>query len=244
MDLAIDGSLGGQPIRAGVLSTGKQGYLELGGTTYRVGTELEDALGKALTGGKGGGFAPLGLDPSAWVVKARTQGTERVAGVETERIAGEIDVQRLLADVAKLLSGSGADGLESPKLRTQIADSVKSSRVEVWTGVQDRILRQLAIAVDFAFEDKADHPMGLDGGRMNLRVTLDGVNETPVEVKAPKGARPLSDLAAGLGGLLGGLGSGTGGAAPGAGGEAFLKCLESAKGETADIARCASELSR
>ena len=242
-DLTIDAALGGMPLRTRVLSTGDRGYVRLGGRFYRADDALVDELRKALAGAKGG-FASLGLDPASWIVRPRSRGTARVGGAETQRIAGDIDVRRLLADVARMLGDAGADGLLTPRLREEIAGAVRSARAEVWTGVTDRIMRQLTVAIDFALDEDAGRPLGLEGGRVNLRLRLDGVNATPVEIVAPKGAKPLTSLrgADGLGALLGGLGSGKGAAAPGDGGKAFLKCLESAGGDTSAVARCASEL--
>jgi hypothetical protein len=245
-DLALAATLGGMPLQANVLSTGKRGYLQLGGTSYRVDDELVDELGKALAGANGG-FASLGLDPASWISKPRSLGTARVGDAETQRIAGDIDVRRLLADVARLLDGMGGGDLLTPKLREQIAGAVRSARAEVWTGVEDRIMRQLTVAVDFALDKDAGRPMGIEGGRVNLRLRLDGVNRTPVKVTPPKGAKPLSSLfaASGLGGLLHGLGPGAkGGAGIGGEGEAFLKCLESAGGDSSAVTRCASKLAK
>ena len=174
--------------------------MRLGDRFYRADDELVDELRKAFAGAKGG-FSSLGLDPASWIVEPQSRGTARVGGAETQRIAGDIDVRRLLADVARMLGGMGADGLLTPRLREQIADAVKSARAEVWTGVSDRIMRQLTVAIDFALDQDAGRPMGIEGGRVNLRLRLDGVNATPVEIVAPKGAKPLSSLfeAGGLG---------------------------------------------
>ena len=128
---------------------------------------------------------------------------------------------------------------------TQIADAVTSTKVDVWSGTQDKILRQLVAVIDFAFKTGTSPVSGLDGGRITLRLRLDDVNATTVPAVAPKDARPLSDLTGegGLGALLSGLGAGVlGGTGGGDGGEAFLQCLNSASGQTADIVECASKL--
>lgn len=260
--LEIAGSLGGQAFGATALSTGKHAYLRSGGHDYRVDDELVDAVGKALGSAQGGGFATLGLDPRTWVKNAHSKGEESVGGVDTNRVSGALDVDRLLADVGDLLGGAGGGsgasatgsanglgGLLTPQLRKQIADAVKSSKVDVWTGADDAILRQLDVVVDFAF-DKGKSPLpGLDGGLAKLHLRIDDVNATTVDVSAPKDARPLSKLFAdsGLGALLGGLGGGSS-AVPGSGmaggkqGEQFLKCLESAGGSNDAIAACAAKL--
>jgi hypothetical protein len=240
-DLKVSGALGSLPLRAGAISTGRRAYLRIADRAYRVDDELVDAL-RSESLGAGRRFAPLGLNPATWIANPRAQGAATLDGVATERIVGEIDMKAVLADIARLLKGAGADEFLTVRTRDQIADAVKSSRVELWTGIDDRILRQIAIAVDFTLEDKkAGRSIGLEGGKIDLRLRLSDVNTTRADVKAPKGARPLSELATagGLDALLGGL---KGSAGLGDGGEAVLKCLESAGGDSSAVARCASKL--
>lgn len=247
LDLAISGALARNPIAARAISTGKRAYLRIDGRDYRIDQDFIDALRShgTDTSRKHAGLASLGLDPSAWVKDAHDEGAAAIGGAPTRRIAGTIDVKRLLDDVIKLF-GDGSD-LLGPKLRAQIEDAVKSTKADVWTGTTDKILRQLVAVVDFAFKTGESPISGLDGGRITLRLRLDAVNATTVAPAAPKNARPLSDLTGegGLGALTSGLGAGvlnpTGG---GDGGDAFLKCLSSASGATADIARCASKLAK
>ncbi len=149
--------------------------------------------------------------------------------------------------MSRLFGGAGGGGLLTPELRTQIAGAVKSTKVDVWTGTTDNILRQLVAVIDFAFKTGTSPIPGLDGGRVTLRLRLDGVNATTVKPAAPRNARPLSDLTGegGLGALLSGLAAGVlGGTGGGDGGDAFLKCLSSASGATADIVECTSKLGK
>lgn len=251
LQLAIAGVMARKNLNATAISTGKQGFLRIDGRDYRIDQDFIDALrtygSDRASSGKRPGLASLGLDPSAWITGAQDKGGAAVGGVPTRRIAGTIDVDRLLDDVAKLLGADpgGDGGLLTPKLRALIAGAVTSTKVDVWTATKDKILRQLVAVVDFAFKIGMSPISGLDGGKITLRLRLDDVNATTVPTAALKDARPLSDLtgAGGLGALLSGLGagvlSGTGG---GDGGDAFLKCLSSASGTTADIVECASKL--
>jgi len=184
--------------------------------------------------------------PAAWIEDPQEKGSATIAGVDTIRIAGDLDVARLLADVAKLLGASAGDGLLTPKLRAQLVDAVKSAKVELWTGARDRVVRKLTAAIDFTFADDAARPItGLDGGRIDLRLRLDDVNATAFEVAAPKNARPLSELIgdSGLDGLLSGIGKGFGSTAGGGdGGAAFLRCITAARGNSTEVMRCSSKL--
>ena len=150
---------------------------------------------------------------------------------------------RLLADIAKLLGGK--DSLLTPELRKQVAKAVTATKVDVWTGSKDKILRRLTASIDFSFDDGTSPISGLDGGTITLRARLDHVNQTTVAPVAPARSLPLSKLtgAGGLGAMLSGLGAGildgTGGGRKG--GDAFLKCLGSGT-TTADIVACAAKL--
>jgi hypothetical protein len=210
-DLSIAGSLARTPLRARAISTGKQGFLEIDGRGYELDREILDALRSALGAGRsnGAGLASLGLDPRRWMKDPRANGHATIGGVDTNRVSGSIDVGALLADVSKLLRGAtGLDGLLTPRLRKQIEDAVTSTKVDVWSGAQDKILRQLAVVVGFAFKTGQSPIMGLDGGKITLRVRLDGVNATTVDPVVPKNPRPLSELLDhdDLGTLLPGLG--------------------------------------
>jgi hypothetical protein len=250
-DLAFLATLAGQRFRGSAISTGTKGYLKLDDRTYAI----EDAFIARLRKGLGraaaepqSGLRALGIDPLRWIENPEGKGRERVAGVEAERIGGTVNVPRLLADLGTLLDRAGGAGASvlTPRLRGQIADAVKSAKADVWTGADDRILRQLAVVVTFAFKDASQSPIpGLDGGRLTLRARLDDVNGAAVKVSAPAHARQLAQLT-GKGGLstfLQGVGAGiTGGVGPGDAGAALLRCVTQAGGRSAEVVRCASKL--
>jgi hypothetical protein len=220
IDVTVDT---GRAFRVGVVSTGEDGYLKLGGRAYQVGRELLEQLSGPALGSKGGRggqgltLRSLGVDPRRWVENARTRGTERVAGADTTRVTGDIDVPVFLGDVGKLLGSAGALGVVvpggrthrlSPEARKDIAAAVRSARIDVWTGARDRVLRRLAVAVEFAApKGSATRILGRSSGTLDLRFTVAELNE-PQAIRAPRDARPLSELPGigGLGGLLGGGG--------------------------------------
>jgi hypothetical protein len=252
LDLAFAATLAGEQYRGAIISTGKKGFVKLDDRVYSI----DDGFVSKLRGGahkarKSGLKDSLGIDPGAWITNPQTKGSEQVGGVETERIGGDVDVPKLLADIAALLdklggsSSNSGGGFLTPALQKQIADAVKSAKVDIWTGAKDKILRQIAVAIQFEFASDAKPPIaGLEAGKINLRLRLDDVNGAVVKVSAPKHARPLSKLTGGgLETFLAGLGASlTGSATGGAGGPAFLGCLTKANGSSAEIVRCASKL--
>jgi hypothetical protein len=250
-DLAFLATLAGQHFRGSAVSTGAKGFLKLDGRTYAVEdafvARLRKGLGKAAAEPQAG-LKALGIDPLRWITNPQRKGQERIGGAETDRIGGAVNVPRLLADLGTLLDRAGGAGSSflSPRLRTQIGDAVKSAKVDVWSDADDKLLRQLAVVVTFAFKDSSQSPIpGLDGGRITLRARLDDVNGTPVQIPAPARARPLAQLT-GKGGLrtfLQGIGAGiTGGIGPGQTGAALLRCITQAGGASAEVVRCTSKL--
>jgi hypothetical protein len=249
-DLAFAATLAGEQYEGAVISTGKKGFVKLDDRTYAIDDAFASMLrGKAHKVKKSGLKDSLGIEPASWISNPQMKGNEQVSGVETRRIGGDVNVSKLLADIATLLDKLGGSpsskSFLTPKLRKQITDAVKSAKVDVWTGAQDKILRQIAVAIQFAFPTDVKPPIaGLEAGKINLRLRLDDVNGAAVKISGPQNARPLSELTGGgLEAFLSGLGASlTGAGKGGAGGTAFLRCLSSAHGKSVEIVRCASKL--
>jgi hypothetical protein len=245
-DLTLAAAIAGESFKARASSTGEQAFLRLDGRDYALGADSPPAHRRSDA--ERGALPSLGLDPLAWITDPRTKASSApIGGADTIAITGKLDVRRLLADVAQLLGGAGhGGGLLTAKLQRQIADAVKSATIEVTTGARDKILRRLTAVIDFAFAKDSTPPIaGLDGGRINLRLSLDGADTTSFEVAAPKHPRPLSELLGpgGLGAFLRGVGAGLSrGAGAGKNGSAFLQCVATAGGSTAEVMRCASKL--
>lgn len=253
-DLAFLATLGGQRFSGSAISTGRKGFVRLDDGTYAIDDATMAELRRQATRAAlrpQAGLRALGIDPLRWISDPERKGRERVGGVDTVRIAGNVDVRRLLADLGALLRNAGGGGagsatLLTPQLREQIAGAVRSAKVDVWTGAGDKLLRQIAVAVVFAFKKGEQSPIpGLDGGRLTLRARLDDVNGAPVRVPAPSRARPLSRLTGrgGLSNFLDGIGAGlTGGVGPGEPGAALLGCITTAGGSSSSAVRCVSKL--
>jgi hypothetical protein len=249
-DLAFAATLAGEQYEGAIISTGRKGFVKLDNRTYAIDDAFASMLrGKSQKVKKSGLKDSLGIDPASWISNPQMKGNEQVSGIETQRIGGDVNVSKLLADIATLLDKVGGSpsskSFLTPKLRKQITDAVKSAKVDVWTGAEDKILRQIAVAIQFAFPTDVKPPIaGLEAGKINLRLRLDDVNGPAVKISAPQNARPLSELTGGgLEAFLSGLGASlTGAGKGGAGGTAFLGCLTSAQGKSAEIVRCASKL--
>jgi hypothetical protein len=240
----------------GVISTGDAGFVSYQGTDYEVDDEIFQSFREGFEESSGQTEAKpanpclsadvldtAGVDPVNWLTNLSNEGTEDVEGTETIHVSGDANVEQLVEDVQAIQAECGEQVSEVGPLELGIVeDAIDEASIDVYSGVDDDILRKL----DFSFA--IDVPAAAGGGGsadISFSLTLSGVNEEQT-IEAPTDARPLSELAPELGGLglLGGLGAGGTTPAPvvpGAGGggaapsQEFLDCLSQA--ETAEDAQ-------
>lgn len=282
-DLDLELTAGGQTFQAGAVSTGEKGFLEIQGQAFDIGEQLyaqfRDGYKQAQEEtekdeGKddekdGATFEALGIKPLNWVRNPTAAGEEEVGGAKTTHVRADVDVERFLADISRLLDR--AEGLElegagkvpgglSEEQRRQIAQAVRSARVDVWSGAEDRTLRRLRLSVDLDVPQAARKSIGgLERGTIAFTFGFADLNEDQ-EIEAPRNARPFAELQQALGGALGDPGTGGSGSAGGsgpsggatttpdgpAGGakapKAYLDCLSAAGSDIAKIQGCAQYL--
>jgi len=234
-DLVID--VAGQALTAGAVSTGDHGWLKLAGEDFALGektfaqfrTPYERDQKKAAKSDNPT-FRALGVDPKRWLSSPEKAGSETVGGAETVHVTSKVDVPALLEDVNKLLGRADATGAVAAagaagrvprtltgEQRAQIAKSIKSTRLDVYSGKEDGILRRLSIRVTFDVPaDLREAARGLTTGTLGLDLVMSELNEKQ-DVAAPTTSRPLSDLTqAGATGATAGTGAAAGGAPPAA----------------------------
>jgi hypothetical protein len=184
-------------------------------------------------------FGQLGIDPSTWITDVTNEGVEEIDGAETVHISGTPDISKILEDAQRLdPTGSAAGGTG------QIAESVESASVDIYTGADDKILRKVDLSIALADPGGSGETLALD-----LSIGISGVNEDQT-IEAPENAQPLEGLLPsgleGLGGLGGGGLEGLEGLDDGAGldslggSEEYRECVAAA-GSPDELAAC-SEL--
>ena len=270
-DFDLTLAAGGQTVQAGAVSLGDSGYLKFGGRAYSVGTTLfnqfktgyEKSQQQSKSKDAGPSFRALGVDPSGWLKDARKVGKADVGGTSTFHITSGVDVPRFLADVntllskAKNLGGSTTQNVPqglSPTVQSIIERSVKSAQVDVYTGADDHTLRRLALSVSLVVpKDAQKSAGGLQSGELRFDLQIADLNSAQT-IKAPAGARPLSELQQALGVLQGsgGANSSSGGGStttpsttttPSAGApKAYLDCVQKAGTDVAKVQQCAGLL--
>ncbi len=218
-DLDLGLASGGSTFTAGVISTGKTGFLKFQGTTYALTQATFDQFKKgyessAKDSGKKGStsLSKLGVDPLRWLDDPQKLDTVEVGGAETNHVTARVNVPNMLADVDTLLRKAGSVGGQAaagvPKglttaQRKQITDAVQKATFDVWAGKDDGTLRKLDVKVAFAVPKAGQAAAGgLQKGTLQITLTIADLNGDQT-ITAPKSAKPLSQLQSQLQGLLG-----------------------------------------
>jgi hypothetical protein len=233
-DFALDVDFGGaQPVTLGAVFAQGGGYLSIEGQAFDVGKSTYEAFRKGYekakqdSAGKKSGttsFSALGVEPIRWLKDPKKVGEEDVAGTPAVHLSSGVDVPKLLTDLSTLLgkaksvtsAGGAATGTAVPtqltaQQRDLIVQSVKSAKVDVWTGTKDHTLRKVAVDIRVDVPaDLKDQANGLTTGRISLVFSIAQLNQAQ-KVTKPAGARPISQLRSVLqqSGLLGGGASST-----------------------------------
>ena len=184
---------------ATLISTGREAFVKVGERVYELPPRQQRELrGAAAALDEQRGLAALYVGD--WVRRPKLSGGGTVGGVEADRVSAELDVVAALNDLASLsrgLHGERTDGsatLEGVSAR-QVERAVRSSRLELLSGKDDRLLRRLVMEVDFGLDvpEVLRSDLGrLAGGRLSFELRVDDPNR-PVAVPEPRGAEPYPD---------------------------------------------------
>ena len=184
-DVDVRISAAGQKVDGGFVSLGdKAAYFTQGDTGWRVPEAVWAPLNDAVAAGGGAQSQPLPFQvhPETWVRDVKSEGTDEVAGVETDHVSATVDPKAVVKDITRAV---GQNGAALPG-----ADAIKRAEFDVWVGSDDHLLRRASAEVAFA------------GGELTFDLRLSDVNEAQ-KIEAP------ADVRQGLpGGTLGQLASG------------------------------------
>lgn len=192
-DLGTEGSTA-----QGFISTGDAAYVVVGDTAYEVPAEQA----AALRGGSADGQGLFDeLQVSDWIREPELVEGEEHSGEEVDRVSGELDVVAALNDLvstAQRFGRSDLDAIDADEAE-RLENAVDRARIELLTGAEDRLLRRLSIAIEFALDESLEltEILGpLAGATFELDLEISDPNE-PVEVEAPADPLPLEELQSG-----------------------------------------------
>jgi hypothetical protein len=198
-DIEYTQTAGDESATVTLISTGSKAYIRVQDRTYELRPEqsaqLRGAAGQLRAGAGLGEFA---IDE--WIQDAEVDDGGDVGGADTDHVQAELDVVAAVRDLSALARQLGQN---VPQLGDQdaerLADSVRSSRFEVYTGKDDRLLRRLELEVDFGLDvprELRGALGGLVGARLVFELGVDDPNE-PVSVAEPENVLPSSELPGG-----------------------------------------------
>jgi hypothetical protein len=247
-DLTMAVSAQGRTGSLSVVSTGGAGYLTTAGASYELPAASVSKLAAGLSPvNSSGRISTLGLDPLRWLVSPVSLGRADIGGTATIHIRAGVDGEALARGLGSVLAstgsltGSAGSALQTGLAQRRLAASLRGGSVDVFTGVADRTLRRLVLALTLPVSGRLS---GLLQDARSARLVIDlqytQLNR-PQRIVAPAGAQPYSRLASALSG-----GSATT-TAPLTGlraNPAWTQCIQAAGQSVAAMQRCAPLLDR
>lgn len=223
IDLAVNFAASGQSFSGGLVSTGRNAFVEFMGQGYEVGRQSVAQANRqiAAAAGRQRSLAEFGIDPRRWLEDPGIEGDEQVAGTATTHVNAGLDVGRMVEDFNRLRGrASGQVGGPPPRQlsaeqRDRIERIVQDPELDVFVGKADNKVRRLATVVELEVpEEDRQEAGGAESGKVSFSIEFSNVG-SPQPITPPRNTRPLQDLTTQVLQLLGGA-AGAGGA-PGAG---------------------------
>ena len=212
VDLAFNVSASGQRFSGGLVSTGRNAFVELMGKEYEVGRQEVAKANQRVAAGaaRGPRLADLGIDPRRWLEDPEIEGDREVAGTATTHVRAGLDLGEMLEDLTTLRERAGGQGggpAPRPlgaKDRERVERIVEDPEFDVFVGKADNKVRRLATVVELeAPEDDRRELGGLERGKVSFLIEFSNVG-SPQEITPPRRARPIRELTTQVLQLLGG----------------------------------------
>lgn len=199
-DVQVSVDVPGFDGNGGFVTTGNRAWFTRNNVGYAV---PQEAWNKIVKGREQGAPATakavdLDVDPSSWLQNVKSEGTQRMDGVQVTHVSADVNSAQAITDVAKTVDGAGQipAGAEA-----NLAKVIDNGHIEAWVG-EDKILRRVSLELS----GKGDGGRSVD---MNLDFQLSNVNE-PQAIERPAKVRtglPGGAFGQFATGLVGGLGN-------------------------------------
>jgi hypothetical protein len=183
----------------GFVTTGDRAWLTRGKAAYAI----PQGAWSQIVKGREKGSAPtakapqLDLNPSSWLQNVKSEGTERMDGVQVTHVSGDVNTARAITDVVKTMDTTGRIPANA---QSRLAKVVSNGHFDAWVG-DDKILRRVSLEMS----GKGNGGRRVD---MNLDLQLSRVNkpqriQSPSNVKKGLPGGSFGQLASGLIGTAG-----------------------------------------
>jgi hypothetical protein len=196
MDLRARASGMGQRFAGRLVMTRENGWVVYEGTTYEAGQALWAELLRMIEtqGGEPMTLAELGLHPHRWLDDLEVDGEEEVAGDETTKVTGTLDLRVLMREA----NGLYPQQQLPPETLRRVERAFGEVSFAAWIG-EDDIWRRVRVETEFEIpEELRESTEGVSGGRLSFELGLDDPNE-PVEIEGLGDGRPVEELLRSLG---------------------------------------------
>jgi hypothetical protein len=202
-DVQVRVDVPGYDLNAGFVTTGDRAWFTRGETGYAVPQESWSKIVEAReSGARPAADAPkLDVDPSGWLRNVKSEGTERMDGVEVTHVSADLNSAGAIADLVRAMDRTGQVPANADATLGKV---VKDGQLEAWVG-EDQILRRVSLELS----GKGDNGRPVN---MNLDLELSQVNK-PQDITRPakvSRSQPQGVLAQAAGGVLTGVGASVG----------------------------------
>jgi len=203
VDVEVNVDVPGYDGRGGFVTTGERAWFTRGDTGYAVPQKAwQQIVAARKSGGAAAADTPkVDVDPSSWLRNVKSEGTEKMDGVDVTHVSADVNSAQAITDVVKAMDRTGQvpAGAEA-----RLENVVKDGHIDAWVG-DDKIMRR--VSLEFSGKGDGDRKVSVD-----LDFTLSGVNE-PQDINRPakvKNALPGGVYGQVANGFVTGLGSSVG----------------------------------
>jgi hypothetical protein len=193
-DLEYTQIAGSQEATTRFISTGNKAFVEVEGTAYELPPGLVADLQSATVELRSeGGLEQIEI--GRWFEDPELSEGGDLGGDETDLVRARLNVVEVvngLLGIAAEFGGTKRAPRVEGRGAEQLENAVRSARLELWTGKDDRLLRRLRLAIDLGVKAPAQ-VKSLVGAGVRFELSVLHPNEE-VQVSEPEGARPSSEL--------------------------------------------------
>jgi hypothetical protein len=187
---------GARKATATFISTGRKAYAEIDGKAYELPPDATAVIRQAGSGAAGRSNALGQFQIGSWFKNPHAI----EGGASTDHVAADLDV---VAAANGLLGFVRELGRETPRIEgdsaDQLKDAVESSRIQVWSGKKDHLLRRLLLNADLGLDvpESLRRVLGeVVGAKVDFELAVANPNH-PIDVAPPLNPLPSSALPSG-----------------------------------------------
>ena len=168
----------------GFVTTGERAWFTRGNAAYAVPASVWNQIVKGRESGAPpaeGASKDLEISPRDWVRNVKSEGTERVSGVQATHLSAQLDSAKAVTDVVSAWGKAAGSAVPVQNAEQRLRQAgLEDGKLDVWVG-DDKILRKLTLSLA---------GQGTGGRRVTaeLDLQLTAVNE-PQDIAAPANVR-------------------------------------------------------